>query len=68
MGGVLVRRHIIRRALIGGRVSPDTAVIVLCRGSYAPVGELSVGEWNRAVSCVATVYDMNKQAGCSSCC
>lgn len=36
-GGVWAWRHIIRRAVIGGAVSPDTAVIVLCGGSSAPV-------------------------------
>lgn len=58
-GGVWARRHIIRRAVIGGGVSPDTAVIVLCGGSSAPV-ELCAEEWSRTVSCAATAYDMKK--------
>lgn len=37
-------RHIIRRVPIGCRVSPDTAVIVFCRGSPCPWHELGAVE------------------------
>lgn len=64
-------RHISRRALIGCRFSPDTAVIVFCRGSSCPWYELvcvCAEEWSSTVCvCVhACDDDVNKQRDCSS--
>lgn len=52
MGGALQTRHIIRRVPIGCRVSPDTAVIVFCRGSPCPWHELGAVERSGSTVCV----------------
>ena len=51
-GGGVATRHISRRALIGCRFSPDTAVIVFCRGSSCPWYELCAEEWSSSSVCV----------------
>lgn len=57
-GGGLEPRHIIRRVLIGCRVSPDTAVIVFCRGSPCPWHELCAVEWSSTTVCdIASVLE-----------
>lgn len=74
-GGGVASRHISRRALIGCRVSPDTAVIVFCRGSSRRWYEVCASEWSSTVRfflcvCVSVFADDDviKQRDCSSPC
>lgn len=54
-GGGVETRHIIRRALIGCRFSPDTAVIVFCRGSSGLWYEICAIEWSSTVLHIPSV-------------
>lgn len=70
----MASRHIIRRALIGCRFSPDTAVIVFCRGSSCPCYEICAVEWSSAAAhfplsacpCVSPDEDVNERTGLQS--
>lgn len=61
VGGGFATRHISRRALIGRRFSPDTAVIVFCGESpRPPVMSLHAVEWS-AVLAVSSDDDVSKR-------